>query len=648
LPPMKKKYIQWLILPGLALVHQNSYGQSTEQDLDPVTITASIAPEKQSRTGRNILVVKGERFQQLPVHSLDELLRYLPGIEVQARGPMGSQADIVLRGGTFQQVLILIDGLRVNDPNTGHFSGYIPIAPQEIDRIEILKGASSALYGSEAVGGVIHVITKTFAAKNNNTGETSLSGQFTAGAFGLYSGNAGGVYKKGRTAVSGGILTNNARGQQQRGTTGFFNNHTASVSVNHFLTDKLQLSYRTAFDDRDFSAQNFYTSFISDTARERVRSIWNQLQLSHHSANNTMRFGVGYKDLDDKYFFNSVASPNHNKSRLWQSFFANDHKLGEATILTAGFQYLNKSIRSNDRGDHDLNQAGAFVILNQQLGDNFFLNPAMRMEYNQRSGWEAVPQLNASYRLEKIVFRASAGKTIRDADFTERFNNYNKSIVNSGRIGNPDLEAERSFSYEAGVDFFASGAFKLSAGYFNRNQSRLIDYVVTPYAQMPRKDNLNPAGSFALARNIAEVRTSGAELDIIYQKTFAKDRELWASFGFVWLNSKTSDGIPSLYISTHAKYLVNYNLRYVFNVFAISINGIYKQRQPQKASSPAIAVISRDYVVINTRLEAMLLKKTLNVFVQADNVLDRNYADLLGSQMPGRWIMGGIKISLSK
>src|ERR1044071_3542229 len=101
----------------------------------------------------------------LPVHSLDELLRYLPGIEVQMRGPMGSQADIVLRGGTFQQVLVILDGLRLNDPNTGHFNSYIPIAPAEIDRIEILKGASYAIYGSEAVGGVISIFSKTFAAK---------------------------------------------------------------------------------------------------------------------------------------------------------------------------------------------------------------------------------------------------------------------------------------------------------------------------------------------------------------------------------------------------------------------------------------------------------------------------------------------------
>ena len=105
-------------------------------------------------------------FSKLPVHSIDDLLRYVPGIEIQARGPMGAQSDIVLRGGTFQQVLVIVDGIRINDPLTGHFNSYIPIAPSEIDRIEILKGASSAIYGSDAVGGVIHIITKTFASQS--------------------------------------------------------------------------------------------------------------------------------------------------------------------------------------------------------------------------------------------------------------------------------------------------------------------------------------------------------------------------------------------------------------------------------------------------------------------------------------------------
>src|SRR4051812_38645247 len=183
--------------------------QEKESDLDPVTITTSMSPEKISRTGRNLFVIKGERFSMLPIHSLDELLRYLPGIEVQSRGPMGAQSDIVLRGGTFQQVLVLLDGMRVNDPNTGHFTSYIPISPREIDRIEILKGASSAVYGSEAVGGVIHIITKSFTASQQNNTRSDIGAQITAGEYDLLGIDAGGFYSNGKTSVAGGILSNN-------------------------------------------------------------------------------------------------------------------------------------------------------------------------------------------------------------------------------------------------------------------------------------------------------------------------------------------------------------------------------------------------------------------------------------------------------
>jgi vitamin B12 transporter len=142
----------------LCLSASISGGFAQEVSLDPVTVTSTLLEKRASETGRNIAVIKGDYFQSLPVHSIDDLLRYVPGLEIQARGPMGAQSDIVLRGGTFQQVLVILDGVRINDPNTGHFNSYIPIAPSEIERIEVLKGASSAMYGSEAVGGVVAVI----------------------------------------------------------------------------------------------------------------------------------------------------------------------------------------------------------------------------------------------------------------------------------------------------------------------------------------------------------------------------------------------------------------------------------------------------------------------------------------------------------
>lgn len=455
---MKRKieYFLFLLITGFC---QTAICQDTSiysvTTLDPVSLTASLSPMNTSRTGRNIVIIKGEQFSNLPVHSIDELLRYVPGVEVQARGPMGSQSDIVLRGGTFQQVLIVLDGMRLNDPNTGHFNSYIPVAPAEIDRIEILKGASSAIYGSEAVGGVINIITKTFAAKEMSSGssekniaEKQLTAQVTAGEYGLWNINAGGFYQKNKTAIGGGVLSNNTDGQLQRGTRGYFNNTTASFSISHLFNKSWQIAFRTAYDKRKFSAQNFYTTFVSGTANEKVESFWNQLQVLYKKGKNKFSFNAGYKNVSDRYAFNPAITPNKNKSELLQALAVYEHQFTGNTILISGGQFQNKSIRSNDRGDHDVKDAAAFIILNQTIGNYFSLAPALRLEWDEQSGTELVPQINLSFKKGSWQLRGSAGKTIREADFTERYNNYNKTFVVSGSIGNPALEAERSFSYD--------------------------------------------------------------------------------------------------------------------------------------------------------------------------------------------------------
>ena len=630
-----------VIAPTLCLA------QDQEANLDPVTITSSLSPEKISKTGRNIYVIKGERFNNLPVNSVDELLRYLPGMEIQSRGAMGSQSDIVLRGSTFQQVLLIMDGVRLNDPNTGHFTSYIPISPSEIERIEILKGASSAVYGTEAVGGVINIITKTFAAKMN-TGSSNAVAQLTTGAYGLLHANAGLFHNNGKTAFGIGLLTNNTSGQEQRGINGYLHNHTATVSLSHFFNEKWQLSLRSTYDNRRFAAQNFYTNFTSDTAEEKVTTSWNQLQLTHLSLKNTTRFNAGYKHLNDNYSFNPHSLPNQNTSELYQAGITNEWRWKPQTTIIYGGQLINKRIASNDRGNHSLSQAGILAIVNQKIGNYTTISPALRLEWIENAGWELVPQVNVSYRNDLFQLRASAGKTIRDADFTERFNNYNKSIVTSGKIGNPFLEPERSFSYEGGADLYAASSVKISFSYFQRFQTKLIDYVLTPYAEMPRQTNLTPSGSYYLAKNIARVNTKGIETDIQYVNHISSTQELLLTLGSVWLQSTQSDTLPSLYLSSHARYLVNFVTEYSNKHFLFSVSGLYKDRQPQSATSTAIAKLTSHYFLVNTKAEYFIKDRKLSVFAQADNLFNIHYADLLGAAMPGRWIMGGIKISLSK
>jgi iron complex outermembrane receptor protein len=620
-----------------------TFAQNKEIELDPVTITATLTPVSASKTGRNILIIKGEQFNKLPVHSIDELLRYLPGLEVQARGPMGSQSDILVRGGTYQQVLVILDGIRLNDPLTGHFNSYIPISVAEIDRIEVLKGASSAIYGTEAVGAVIHIISKTFHAKQDQH-KKELQAQLAGGQYDLIAANAGGCYQHKNTAVSAGVVTNHATGQQQRGTTGFFDNTTLSASLKHWLSKYWSIALRAAYDSRDFAAQNFYTSFSSDTATEKVSSWWSHLKLNYEKGKDRFSIDMGYKDTKDHYQFRKGSTANENKSKILQGLAIYDRRFDENTVLTSGVQLQEKLIRSNDRGNHQVDYAGAFVILNKKLGNSFHISPAIRFDWNDRAGWDIIPQLNVSYRYDQFQLRASAGKTTRDADFTERFNNYNKAYVSSGSIGNPDLESERSFSTEAGVDYFIGSHLKLSATYFNKKYSRLIDFVLTPYADMPRKDNLDPSGSYLLAKNIAEVKTNGFETDIQFTKSIGKDQSIYSTLGLVWMSSKSNGTTPSLYISSHADFITNFNIIYRYKFLQLAVNGIYKRR-PAQSGNAALVQLSSDYFVMNMRFDAFVWKNKVGLYIEADNIFDRLYADRFGVPMPGSWWLGGIKLS---
>jgi vitamin B12 transporter len=629
-----------LAAPAFALA------QESQQQLDPVTVTATIQPTSSSRTGRNLVIIKGEEISRLPVNSIDELLRYVPGLEVQARGPMGAQSDFVVRGGTFQQVLVVIDGMRVNDPNTGHFNSYIPVTPGEIDRIEILKGASSAMYGSEAVGGVIHIITKALAASEKP--QQAYNASVTGGAYGLWNLGGNAFYNNGKTAISAGVLSNNTDGQPQRGTSGFLHLNTFSLSASQRLGEHWQLALRSSYDTRFFGAQGFYTTAASDTARENVNSWWNQLQLRYENGKNKFSFLAGYKSVTDTYRFNGLGVANSSDSKLFQSLAVYEHAFTEKTALTGGLQFQDKSISSNDRGDHNLQQAAAFVGLNQRIGERFLINPALRLDWNEESGYELVPQLNVSYRAEWVQLRASAGKTIRDADFTERYNNYQKATVSAGqRVGNPALTSEHSFSYEAGADFFIRDRIRVAVTGFRREQKEVIDWSPTAYADMPRKDNLVNGATYALAKNIAEVNTTGLETDVQYIQPLAHQHKIVLNAGLVWMDTQSPSGAASFYIASNARLLANFTAQYIAPRWSVSLNGLYKERNPQAAAAIK-ANVDKSYFLMNAKAEYFVVKNRVAIFAQVDNVFDKSYQDLLGAQMPGVWLMGGAKFSLRK
>ncbi len=341
---------------------------------------------------------------------------------------------------------------------------------------------------------MVHIITKTFTA-NKTHNKNLIKGRIVTGEYGLLNADAYFRWSEKNSTISGGVITNNADGRPLRGTDGFFHLTTANIAFSQKLKKDWTVSFRTAADFRKFNAQNFYTTFASDTSNEIVNSWWNQLNLNKKTGKGVLNFDVAYKKLRDQYWFRPSSVPNDNKTNLFTSQVYYTSSFNKNHSYTTGVQIHRKQITSNDRGNHTLWHGAAYAIFRHKLKNDFYLNESLRLDWDESYGAIVIPQINAAWSPSKITIRASAGKSIRDADFTERYNNYNKALVTSGRIGNPDLIAEDSWNFEAGADYNFSTNFKISGTIFYRNHNNLIDWANTTYANMPRKVNLSPTGT---------------------------------------------------------------------------------------------------------------------------------------------------------
>ncbi len=626
---------------SLLLIAASTFSQS--MDLDPVFVSSTLLDKKKRELGRNIIFLTKEDIQKIPGNSLDEILRFVPGIEVQMRGPAGAQADFVFRGGTFQQVLILIDGIRMNEPLTGHFNSYIPVVKEEIQRIEILKGAAASLFGPDAVGGVIHVITQKGFEEEK---EKSLNASLKRGSYGLSQQTLSLGISKPKTNLFAGAQYNKVNGEELRGTSGFVRTGLYAVSLSRKLFKEWNLHARFAMDRRNFNAQNFYTNFVSDTATETVNSTWQQASLSKISDKKDYYVLIGARQLEDEYRFRHAGTANNNRTSMMNVDLRQVNKIiSKQAKWTTGIQLSNKTIRSNDRGNHTHQHAGLYSVFYHQPLKGLFLTEGLRLDWDRSYQWNIIPQFNFSYVLNNLNLRGSIAKGVRDADFTERFNNYKKTGITSGRIGNPNLKAEKSINIELGVDLFSQSPIQVHTTLFRRNQANLIDWINTAYTDMPRRENLAPGGIYALALNIASVQTTGIELDINGMHQVAEKLNIRWNTGLTLVNATATNEVSSLYLSNYARVIWNSNLQFTHTKGLLSISTLLKRRDQQTTNS-LIVPVSKSFGIVNARADLYLWNKRATLLLQADNIFNIKYADFIGAKMPGRWLSTGISLNL--
>ena len=621
--------------------------------VDTVFVQSTRIPLTSRETGRNITVLRAAEIRQMPYTSLDDLFQYIPGIEVQSRNAFGAQADITMRGSTFTQVLVLIDGMKLNDPLTGHFNSYIPVTPAEIERIEILRGAASAMYGADAVGGVINIITKGFDGRPER--EHSFAGQVNYGQNRLVNVQQGFSVNKQKHFLGGGFSMNQSDGQTIPGQTvegnqlepydNFFNLKTFGLSFGYRLNDNWQLKARTAYDDRHFNARYFYTTSPFDKSVETTRNWWNQLALSKTADRAKTDFRLAYRNGTDEFVFSpDFPSTNLHTTRFWNFNADHLHIINDRASVQFGVQADHRSIESTDRGNHRDGHAGLYAMGVLRPTSQWSLNGSLRFDYDANYGFEVSPQLNISYLMSKLSLRASVGRSIRAADYTERYVSFNLQDLTPGRsLGNPDLEAERAWSEEIGLDYHVSPEWTLKATGFLRQSGNLIDYVNTNEADIPNNSNLRDGADYFFASNITDVQTAGIEVESWLRKTVTPNLKVQWSLGYTFLNTTNEEDVISVYISSHARHLITTNLSLQANKFELAVNGLYKSRNARSAAA-IDARLDPNYQVWNARL-GYLVTPQFGLNLQVHNIFDENYQDILGAQMPGQWLMAGIKFA---
>jgi len=560
-------------------------------------VTAAATPVELGSTTRSITVITREQIAAMPIRSVPELLRLVSSVDVRSRGERGTQVDFNVRGGSFGQVLVLVDGVRLNDTQTGHHNGDIPVPISSVERIEVLQGGGASLFGADAFAGAINVITRR---------EVAPFASLEVGSFDLVAARAHAtVGPSGRRVVlaasadrSSGFMT------ERQFATGAFSATTrfgtrGSIGLSHVL--------------KDFGANGFYGNAPSHE--------WTQQTLAHAAGTLgawhrwALQGVASYRTHGDHFIFDvrrpSLSESRHRSHAILGTLKAT-RPLGNRGSMTVGAEGAGDWLRSSNLGSRSLARMSGFVEARLAVSPAVQVDGSVRVDGYDEFGRSASPGAGVSWWLVPTVrVRGSAGRAFRVPTFTER---YYRDPANQARDA---VGPERSWNADGGVDLLAGG-FVVQAGAFLRRDHDVIDWLRPTPADVWR------------TYNVHRVRARGAELSI---------RRNWTR-GFIHVGyTRTSVATSTLSTLCGApaclsKYVLDYAPHVLVGSALVRVPGDvrlaprfeYKHRQRNQAFSGSTVVdlrISRSFGGYELRLEGT-------------NLGNVAYQEVAGVAMPGR------------
>ncbi len=537
--------------------------------------------------GRREVVVTREEIRGMPVQSVQDLLTLIPGVGLARRGAHGVQGDLNLRGATFEQALVMVNGVRVNNPQTGHHNLdlFVPLAA--VERVEVLYGPGSAVHGPDAFGGAINIVTsRPTATAFVRIGENDLTGGGGAAPLGA------GLWVAGEREVHTGFRDN---------TEADVNQLAGGWSWNDGLR-RLDLTF--AAGSRDFGALRFYSTAFPNQRESTDGALLTLRGSAPVGSSTTGGLALRLDRHSDLYVLD----------RERPDFYRNVHDTTGALLdlsLTGairgwdwalGGEASRDDIDSSNLGTHHRTRGAAFAELGRVRPSHAFTLQA-RADHQEpwgtvgtAAGGGSVALGGGGWRL-----RVHAGTSFRAPSFTELH------YVSPSRVGDPELEPERGRTLEVGA---AGGPWTVTL--FRRTADPIIDYL------------LDDDGVWR-ARNLGRITTNGFEAEYLLPEV---GRLRWQRIGLVLLDSELDvDPARSAYALSHPRAEASWTGSLAAGR-GWTAGWAVRWRDPRTGGS---------WATLDLRLDRRLAHG-LAATVDAANILDREITEVHGVPLPGRWV----------
>jgi outer membrane receptor protein involved in Fe transport len=569
---------------------------------ETVIVTGTFIPAPLSENDRSVVLFDARENSLLFASGVD-YLRYDPAVDLQQRAPDGVQVDLTILGSTFAETLVLVNGQRMDDAQTSHHDMDIPLSPEAVSRIEVLHGAGSTFYGSDAMGGAVNFVTAPAEASElrlrAGLGDDGFNQEHIFGS--LLVKNWSETVAADRDFSTGFISDRDFRSSVASSET----RYKSSLG----LTDVL-----IAGSDRPFGARDFYGDYPS---WERTK---NWFASAQQDLGERTSASFGYRRHSDEYILvrdNPALYENNHIDQSWQAALRRHDSLGDNSTLSYGAETQGDSIESNNLGEHARNREALYANLDFRALHRFSSSAGAREEVF--SGGMAVfaPALAGGLWLTRdLKLRASGSRGFRLPTYTDLY------YSDPSTIGNPLLKPESAWSFDAGADW--TPAQRVSAGltFFQRWDSDVIDYVQAAPGQPYQ------------ATNVQRLHFTGVEAQA--QLHLPHEQHIQLAYTFLHGNQQPLPGEVSRYVFNYPSHAGIFGWTGAWRDFLVARTRVgVTQRFEQEAYPVWDLAIARQAGVIRP-------------YLQLTNLSNTGYEEIPGVLMPSRSIIAGMELVLTK